>query len=50
MPEPAEPNPLPRLSEAGVMGFAGWQWLMLLSGLPCVLVAVVLWGVLTNAP
>jgi sugar phosphate permease len=34
----------------GAWGLVGWQWLMLLTGLPCVLLAVFVWAILTDRP
>lgn len=35
---------------AGVGGLAGWQWMFLVEGLPCVLVGVLMYGVLSDTP
>jgi sugar phosphate permease len=34
----------------GHAGFAGWQWLMMATGLPCLLVAVAIYFLLTDRP
>ena len=34
----------------GVFGLHGWQWLFLLEGLPAVIMAVVIWQLLTDRP
>ena len=34
----------------GLWNLVGWQWLMILTGLPCVVLAVVVWFVLTDRP
>ncbi|WP_010693863.1 hypothetical protein [Saccharopolyspora spinosa] len=32
----------------GVAGLHGWQWMFLLAGLPCVVLAFVVWGTLAD--
>jgi len=34
----------------GIAGLHGWQWLFIMEGLPCVLLAVVVYKVLSNCP
>ncbi len=34
----------------GAGGLVGWQWLMILTGLPCVVLAVAVWFMLTDRP
>jgi MFS family permease len=34
----------------GVLGLHGWQWLFLLEGLPSIILAVVIWQLLTDKP
>lgn len=38
------------LSFSGVFGFAGWQWLFLVEGLPCVLLGVLAYFYLVDSP
>ncbi|VVE17011.1 MFS transporter [Pandoraea pneumonica] len=35
---------------AGVQGLAGWQWMFIVEGLPCVLLGIVAWFWLTDRP
>jgi MFS family permease len=34
----------------GIMGLAGWQWLFLIEALPAIIMAVVIWQLLTDRP
>lgn len=38
------------LSLDGLLGLKGWQWLYVLEGLPCIVLAVLIWRYLTDKP